>query len=390
MRRLGSELRQRKHLKVIQELDAFPKVPESYQKTTASGGTVSILTFLFIGILIISEFQYYRATDIQYNYEVDTDSDSKLQINVDLTIAMKCQDIGADILDLSGATIEGENIREEATFFELAENQKEWLRKFQKMKSSKEGYRTINEVELFEGSFPTAMPQRDDLQKKSSSQPDSCRFFGSFDVNKVAGNFHVTVGKSIPHPRGHAHLSAFVPSTEFNFSHRIDHLSFGPRVSGLISALDGDIQVTHNNLHVYYYYIKVVPTSIKMLSWRNVLKTNQYSVTQRSRKINHVGGSHGVSGVFFKYDLSSILVRVDEVHRPFWQFLVRLCGIVGGIFATSGMLHSLVGFLVEKLYCKFNKEKEPKTESVGDSHDSSISNHLVPNSNGPNNQPVIS
>ena len=39
MRRLGSELRQRKHLKVIQDLDAFPKVPESYQKTTASGGT---------------------------------------------------------------------------------------------------------------------------------------------------------------------------------------------------------------------------------------------------------------------------------------------------------------------------------------------------------------
>ena len=36
---MGSELRQRKHLKVIQELDAFPKVPESYQETTASGGT---------------------------------------------------------------------------------------------------------------------------------------------------------------------------------------------------------------------------------------------------------------------------------------------------------------------------------------------------------------
>ena len=43
-----------------------------------------------------------------------------------------------------------------------------------------------------------------------------------------------------------------------------------------------------------------------------------------------------VLGIFFKYELSSILVRVSEVHRPFWQFLVRLCGIVGGIFATSG------------------------------------------------------
>jgi hypothetical protein len=63
---------------------------------------------------------------------------SKLLINVDLTVAMKCHgtdanlsllkrlsftvyskfryflDIGADILDLSGATVEGENIKEEA------------------------------------------------------------------------------------------------------------------------------------------------------------------------------------------------------------------------------------------------------------------------------------
>jgi hypothetical protein len=55
MRRLGSELRQRKHLKVIQELDAFPKVPESYQKTTASGGTGYILThvhFCFVQLII--------------------------------------------------------------------------------------------------------------------------------------------------------------------------------------------------------------------------------------------------------------------------------------------------------------------------------------------------
>ena len=30
---------------------------------------------MFIGILVISEFQYYRATDLQYNYEVDTGAD---------------------------------------------------------------------------------------------------------------------------------------------------------------------------------------------------------------------------------------------------------------------------------------------------------------------------
>jgi len=43
-----------------------------------------------------------------------------------------------------------------------------------------------------------------------------------------------------------------------------------------------------------------------------------------------------VPGIFMKYDLSSLRVHIRESHQPFWQFLVRLCAIVGGIFATSG------------------------------------------------------
>lgn len=37
-----------------------------------------------------------------------------------------------------------------------------------------------------------------------------------------------------------------------------------------------------------------------------------------------------------KYDISSLMVTVTEEHMPFWQFLVRLCGIIGGIFSTTG------------------------------------------------------
>jgi len=36
--------------------------------------------------------------------------------------------------------------------------------------------------------------------------------------------------------------------------------------------------------------------------------------------------------------MSSIMVRVESQHRSFWGFLVRLCGIVGGMFATSGKI----------------------------------------------------
>lgn len=59
-------------------------------------------------------------------------------------------------------------------------------------------------------------------------------------------------------------------------------------------------------------------------------------VLLQERAINHAAGSHGVSGIFVKYDINSLMVKVTEQHRPFWQFLVRLCGIVGGIFSTTG------------------------------------------------------
>lgn len=36
---------------------------------------------------------------------------------------------------------------------------------------------------------------------------DSCRFHGTLTVNKVAGNFHISAGKYIPLPIGHAHVS---------------------------------------------------------------------------------------------------------------------------------------------------------------------------------------
>lgn len=365
MRRVGAIRNRKQTLKVLKELDAFPKVPENYQQTSASGGSVSILIFLFIGILVVSEFWYYRAVETKYDYEVDTDTDSKLQINVDLTVAMKCENIGADVLDLSGSTLElGDKLKLEPSYFELSADQSAWLSMFRRMHAFMEGYRALKILEEFKGDLPTYMPKRQDEESKDKPY-DACRVHGSFEVNKVAGNFHITAGKSIYHPRGHAHLSALVPSEIFNYSHRIDVLSFGHWVPGYINPLDGDIVTTEKHMQMYQYYVQIVPTTIKSLSGR-ITKTNQYSVTQRIREIDHNSGSHGISGIFFKYDMSSIMVRVESRHRSFWGFLVRLCGIVGGMFATSGMLHSFIGFLFDVITCQFQlkkKDEKPVTMS---------------------------
>lgn len=61
-----------------------------------------------------------------------------------------------------------------------------------------------------------------------------------------------------------------------------------------------------------------------------------FALVAQDRAINHAAGSHGVSGIFMKYDINSLMVKVTEQHMPLWQFLVRLCGIIGGIFSTTG------------------------------------------------------
>ncbi|XP_061496329.1 endoplasmic reticulum-Golgi intermediate compartment protein 2 [Rhineura floridana] len=347
MRRLN----RKKTLNLMKELDAFPKVPDSYIETTASGGTVSIIAFTTMALLTIMEFMVYRDTWMKYEYEVDKDFTSKLRINIDITVAMKCQYIGADVLDLAETMVSSaDGLVYEPVIFELSPLQREWQRMLQIIQSRLQEEHSLQDI-IFKSalkSTSTALPPRED---KSLQSPDACRIHGQLYVNKVAGNFHITVGKAIPHPRGHAHLAALVSHESYNFSHRIDHLSFGELITGVINPLDGTEKIASDHNQMFQYFITVVPT--KLHTYKITAETHQFSVTERERVINHAAGSHGVSGIFMKYDISSLMVTVTEEHMPFWQFLVRLCGIVGGIFSTTGILHSIGSFIVEIICCRF-------------------------------------
>ncbi|XP_067654341.1 endoplasmic reticulum-Golgi intermediate compartment protein 2-like [Haliotis asinina] len=361
MRRLNVASKN-KALKVVKELDAFPKVPESYKETTATGGGLSIFTFIIIGILVISEIKYYTDTELKFDYEVDTNVTGKIKINVDMTVAMKCSSIGADVLDLTGQDVHSYGkLLEEDTYFELTPNQQKYHTFLQEInRYLQEEYHAIQDL-MWKSKTPAfrgGMPPR---ETNPDHGPDACRVHGSLEVNKVAGNFHITAGKSVPMiPRGHAHIAIMLSERDYNFSHRIDHLSFGEPVTGVIYPLDGELQSTKSHFHTFQYYIQVVPTEVRTYLVNE--NTYQFAVSQRSRKIDHSKGSHGVPGIFVKYDLSSLMIRVREEHKPYWQFMVRLCGIIGGVFSVSGMMHGLSGFLVDVFCCRFKMGKyKPKS-----------------------------
>ncbi len=354
--------RRKTALKVVRELDAFPKVSQDYQKKSARGGTLSIITISVIVILIISEFFYYRGTELKFKYSVDTDMDSLLLLSLDMTVAMPCDYLGADIVDLAGESkMVTPEMKMEPALFELSDFQSQIFNAKRMLLERFSQYRSLNDFPVIENLNSLAIP-KNELTEDPNLKKTSCRIHGSMTVKKLAGNFHITVGRSVAHPMGHAHLNMMVPKDTVNFSHRIDHLSFGPPVPGGINPLDSTLRTTNDRRHMFQYYIRVVPTKFSTL--QRTMNTNQYSITERNRTLNHKAGSHGAVGIFFKYELNAMTIEILEHRRSFLQFIIRMCGIIGGIFATSGMIHLFIGSLTEGALCKILRKQQSHGSQV--------------------------
>lgn len=153
------------------------------------------------------------------------------------------------------------------------------------------------------------------------------------------------------------------PSTdripEFNFSHRINELSFGPFYPSLENPLDNTFATTDANFYKFQYYLSVVPTvyttdarALRLLdkyhespssgedglhqhplkSNHNFVFTNQYAVTEQSRAVSE----DYVPGVFFKFDMEPIGLTIAEEWSSFPALFIRIVNIVSGLLVAGG------------------------------------------------------
>lgn len=95
------------------------------------------------------------------------------------------------------------------------------------------------------------------------------------------------------------------------------------------------------------YFIEVVPTDV--YSFMTHWKTFQYSVKENIRPIDHGKGSHGMPGLYFKYDVSALKVIVKQDQESFMSFLIRISSVIAGIIVISGIL--LVKYSLTNIGC---------------------------------------
>ncbi|VDK73134.1 unnamed protein product [Dibothriocephalus latus] len=172
-------------------------------------------------------------------------------------------------------------------------------------------------------------------------QADACRFVGTFKVAKMrtlpyepflcfplrAFNMNENIHVHITHPYANGAR---------NFSHRIHHLSFGTPIKNYVNPLDSEEVISHDSALMYQYFIQVVPTTFS--TRRRTIETYQYAVTEQGRSISHANGSHGVPGLFFRYDIFPVRVDVVETGETVVRLFIRLSAIAGGVYATVGLL----------------------------------------------------
>jgi len=197
---------------VVKAFDAFPKTKASYTQQTHNGGVWTIVLVCASVLLTWSELKRWWVGDTTHTFSVEQGVGHDLQINMDVVLAMKCDDIHVNVQDASGDRIlAGQALKKEPTAWSqwASGSQKRRLAasKQQRLEDQQRGYFETKPKEYKEEDVHDYLSATRDNKKfaktprlpRGQTDGDSCRLFGTMHSNKVQGDFHITA-------RGHGYM----------------------------------------------------------------------------------------------------------------------------------------------------------------------------------------
>ncbi|KAG8098410.1 hypothetical protein GUJ93_ZPchr0013g37271 [Zizania palustris] len=259
---------------------------------------VTVFGLIIMVTLFAHELKFYLTTHTVHQMSVDLKRGETLPIHINMSFpSLPCEVLSVDAIDMSGK----HEVDLHTNIWKLRLDKyghiigTEFLNDLVEKEHGTHNHDHDHEHQDEEKKLEVEHTFNEDADKmvKSVKQAlengEGCRVFGVLDVQRVAGNFHISV---------HG-LNIFVAE-------------------------------------------KIVPTEYRYLS-KQVLPTNQFSVTEYFVPIAQL------TAVYFLYDLSPITVTIKEERRNFLHFLTRLCAVLGGTFAMTGMLDRWMYRLIESV-----------------------------------------
>ncbi|KAI1641426.1 endoplasmic reticulum vesicle transporter-domain-containing protein [Biscogniauxia mediterranea] len=329
-------------------LSAAKSKPQ-YVTRTSGGGKWTVAMAVISLVLLWSELGRWWRGEEDHTFSVEKGVGHSMQINLDIVMKMQCKDLHVNVQDAAGDRIlAGTRLKEDPTSWS------QWVdaKGVHKLGRDSNG-RTVTGAGWHDEGFGeehvhdiVAMGRKKARWAKTprlwGNPADSCRIYGSLDLNKVQGDFHITA-----RGHGYAEFGEHLDHNAFNFSHVISELSFGPYYPSLVNPLDRTINLADAHFHKFQYFMSVVPTiySVDGSSSKTIF-TNQYAVTEQSMEISE----RMVPGIFFKYDIEPILLTIEERRDSFLTFIIKVINILSGAlvaghwgFTISEWLREVIG-----------------------------------------------
>jgi hypothetical protein len=438
-----TKLRRNRH-EVVQKLDfMFPKVDQEFTVKTKGGGVASLVASGLIAVLILAEIITWvgqNRMELSKTY-VDNSLGKKMKVNLNVTFpALACEDLHVDVIDVAGdSQIDiddtlvkrkllktGQPLTQQELEVETNMHRQQQLDKERILKSDlpadycgpcygaheTEGQccQTCEEVidaykkkkwktEMLKFTSEQCMREgRDKQAPKRITFNQGCNLAGYMTLNRVAGNFHIAMGEGVERDGRHIHTYVPEDAPNYNVSHIIHQLSFGPEDgSEPLSGMKKIVTEKTGTTGLFQYFIKIVPTSYVGDAFPNVqqradslpslyeeieegggtqkkIETNRYFITERfmplmtdlledhhkekddpSRHAVNAGhaGSHAhedhhkiqnsvLPGVFFIYEIYPFAVEISRNSVPFTHLLIRIMATVGGVFTLARWADSII------------------------------------------------
>ncbi|KAL5485876.1 hypothetical protein ACEPAI_6919 [Sanghuangporus weigelae] len=310
----------------LNQFDAFPKLPSTYKARSGGRGFLTVLVALVSFLLIVNDIGEYFWGWPVYEFGMDRNEESFMAVNIDLIVNMPCRYLNVDLRDAVGDRLYlSDGFRRDGTLFDIGQAQS--LQAHTRSLDARQA--VAQSSRKSRGFFDTIFRRNPDKFRPTYNyKPDgsACRIYGSMPVKKVTANLHITTA-------GHGYRSIqHVDHTLMNLSHVITDFSFGPYFPDMAQPLKNTFELTKEPFVAYQYFLNVVPTTYKAAGAKPV-HTNQYSVTHYTRVLEH---DQGVPGIFFKFDLEPLHMTVHQRTTTFIQFLIRVVGVVGGVWCCAG------------------------------------------------------
>ncbi|KAI9469891.1 MAG: endoplasmic reticulum vesicle transporter-domain-containing protein [Benjaminiella poitrasii] len=382
-------------LKRFRKLDAYAKTLDDFRVRTATGGTVTLVSFFIIIVLVLFEVVRYVTPVMKSEIIVDGGKMEKMPISFDITFPhLPCYMLSLDIMDESGEHIseydhdvykerldsngktiikeKSEDLRNKAAKLVLDNNgalPDDYCGPCYGANPNGEENPCCNTCEEIRRAYADMgwsgdsdkfeQCVREGWKEKTISQSrEGCRMHGVLSVNKLRGNFHFSAGRAFSHGGTHIHDMSQFLHNDFNqnFMHEIHHLQFGSqeynshkqkrtKSSTLVNPLDKTKWGNMQAAMMYQYFIKIVPTEFDFLNGKKT-RTFQYSVSKQDQMVTNNGG---LPGVFFMLDHSPMRIIYSEWRSTFGSFLTSVCAIIGGVFSVASIIDSAL-YKAEKIF----------------------------------------